>query len=143
MALGSKDKVGAAGGDKNADKEMKEDEAAKSKLNVQVQEFVNFIFDKKLMEASVVKVGYDVKKLPLGELSNETVLKGYQILKKIENVINKVEKGSVADLTSDFYTYIPHNFGMKKMSLFIIDTLDKVKEKIDLIQALVDIQVAH
>ena len=36
------------------------------------------------MEESVVKVGYDIKRMPLGELSKETVLKGYQILRKIE-----------------------------------------------------------
>jgi hypothetical protein len=29
------------------------------------------------MEESVVNIGYDVKRMPLGELSNETVLKGY------------------------------------------------------------------
>jgi hypothetical protein len=29
------------------------------------------------MEESVVKIGYDVKKMPLGELSKDTVLKGY------------------------------------------------------------------
>jgi len=45
-------------------------------------------------------------------------------------------------LSGEFYTNIPHNFGMKKMSLFVIDSMDKLKEKLDLIQSLVDIQVA-
>jgi poly [ADP-ribose] polymerase len=45
---------------------------------------IEFIFNKKLMEDSVIKVGYDVKKLPLGELSKETVLKGYSVLREIE-----------------------------------------------------------
>ncbi len=48
-----------------------------SKLDANVQDFVRLIFDKKLMEDSVVNIGYDIKKMPLGELSKETVLKGY------------------------------------------------------------------
>jgi hypothetical protein len=48
------------------------------------------------MEAAVVKVGYDVKKMPLGELSKETALKGMAILKAIEEVISKT---TVGDLT--------------------------------------------
>ncbi len=94
------------------------------------------------MEESVVKIGYDVKKLPLGDLSKETVLKGYQILRSIENVLAGTSKESLEDLSSEFYTNIPHNFGMKKMRNFLIDTNEKVKEKLDLIQNLVDIQVA-
>ena len=107
-----------------------------------MQDFIKLIFNKKLMEESVVKIGYDVKKLPLGDLSKETVLKGYQILRSIENVLAGTSKESRENLSSEFYTNIPHNFGMKKMINFLIDTNDKVKEKLDLIQNLVDIQVA-
>lgn len=45
------------------------------------------------MESSVSAVGYDLKKMPLGELSKETVLKGYAILKTIEEVISGKVKG--------------------------------------------------
>jgi hypothetical protein len=50
---------------------------------------VQVIFNKKLMEESVVKIGYDIKRLPLGELSAETVLEGYKILRNIELVLAK------------------------------------------------------
>lgn len=91
------------------------------------------------MEESVVKVGYDIKRMPLGELSKETVLKGYQILRDIEAVLEGKSKGNMADLSSQFYTNIPHNFGMKHMSHFTINTKEKLKEKLDLITNLVDI----
>ena len=58
-------------------------------------------------------------------------------------MLNKKSKESIADLSSSFYTHIPHNFGMQKMSKFIIDTLEKVKEKMDLISNLSDIKIAH
>ena len=40
------------------------------------------------MDEAVIKVGYDVKKMPLGELSKETALKGMAYLKQIEEDVN-------------------------------------------------------
>jgi hypothetical protein len=62
-----------------------------SKLEVPVQNLINFIFDKKLMEQSVTSVGYDPSKLPLGELSEENVKLGYQHLRAIEDILLKVK----------------------------------------------------
>ena len=118
---------------------MAESNLPKSKLDPQVQELVKFIFDKNLMEQSVVKVGYDIKRLPLGELSKETVLKGYAILREIEAVLEGKSKQDLSSLSSQFYTNIPHNFGMMKMSNFVINNKEKLKEKLDLITNLVDI----
>ena len=78
--------------------------------------------------------------MPLGKLSKETVLKGYAILSKIEKELKGNSNHLVlADLSGDFYTNIPHNFGMAKMANFIIDSMAKVKEKYDLITDLLDI----
>lgn len=71
-----------------------------SKLNENVAELIKMIFNKKMMEESVVKIGYDVKRLPLGELSSETVLEGFRILRNIELVIAKKSKMSLQDLSS-------------------------------------------
>ena len=48
---------------------------------------VKFFFDQKLMESSIVSVNVDVKRMPLGQLSKETVLEGYKILREIEDAI--------------------------------------------------------
>jgi hypothetical protein len=45
-----------------------------------VSELIKFIFNKNLMEKSMASVGYDVSKLPLGQLSEETVNAGYKVL---------------------------------------------------------------
>jgi poly [ADP-ribose] polymerase len=91
----------------------------------------------------VIKIGFDVKRMPLGQLDKETVLEGYKYLREIEKVLNGKSKGDLAELSSKFYTYIPHNFSMKHMSNFTIKTLEMLKEKIDLIQNLLDIKIAH
>lgn len=95
------------------------------------------------MAKSVTAVGYDIKKMPLGELSKETVQKGYEVLKKIESVLQKKSTGNLTQLSGEFYTMIPHNFGMQKMSNFVIDTLDKMRDKFYLVQNLIAIQDAH
>ena len=43
------------------------------------------------------------------------------------------------DLSSKFYSHIPHNIGHSRMSAYIINTLDKVKFKCDLIDDLIGI----
>ena len=47
---------------KNDDKKT----VPKSKLDDNLQALISFIFDMKLIEQSVVQVGYDPKRLPLG-----------------------------------------------------------------------------
>ncbi len=77
-------------GEKQEAKEVDVDskEFEKSKLHPQVQDFVKLIFNKTLMEQAVAANGYDIKKLPLGDLSHETIQKGYEVLSEIEKAIN-------------------------------------------------------
>ena len=79
------------------------------------------------MKESIRAVGYDIDKKPLGELSEETVLQGYAILCKIENILVNKKKGDLTDLSSQFYSTIPHNFGFQKMKNFIISDSEQLK----------------
>ena len=141
---GGKDKDQAAGGavgvsTKAAITVSANESFAKSALPNSVQTLMKFFFDKSLMETSMVSVNVDVRRMPLGQLSKETVLKGYSILRNLEDAIQKGRRNELGDLSGQFYTNIPHNFGMKKMSMFIIQTMEQVKEKYDLITNLLDI----
>lgn len=61
------------------EKKEQKDDAADAKdclpsaLDPQVQDFVKLIYNKGLMEQAVAANGYDIKKLPLGDLSSETI----------------------------------------------------------------------
>jgi poly [ADP-ribose] polymerase 2/3/4 len=122
-----------------------------SKLEPAVQGLMTFIHDKDAMEKSVIKAGYDISKLPLGKLSDETIMEGYKYLSQIEVLLKSVgrnddsckplssdKKAKVFALSSKFYTFIPHNFGFSKMANHAIDTLKKVEEKTDLVSSLSD-----
>lgn len=58
----------------------------------------------------------DVKKMPLGKISKSQIAKGFEALEQIEDAIknkadDKKRTSELAELSSLFYTLIPHNFG--------------------------------
>ncbi|XP_041659335.1 poly [ADP-ribose] polymerase 2 [Cheilinus undulatus] len=112
-----------------------------SKLDMKVQSLLEMICDLKAMEECVLEMKFDTKKAPLGKLTTEQIRAGYTALKKIEDCLKK--KGSNKDLLeacNQFYTRIPHDFGLRVPP--IIRTEDELKEKIALLEALSDIQIA-
>eukprot|EP01022_Parablepharisma_sp_SALTPOND_P023167 TRINITY_DN480_c0_g1_i2.p1 TRINITY_DN480_c0_g1~~TRINITY_DN480_c0_g1_i2.p1 ORF type:complete len:963 (-),score=64.22 TRINITY_DN480_c0_g1_i2:10195-13083(-) len=113
-----------------------------STLDKKVQDLIKLIFNMKMMQKQMVEIGYDAKKMPLGKLSKDTIKKGYEVLKKISDVLDGKVKGDLYDLSSEFFTVIPHDFGFKKMSQFVINTKQRLKEKLDMVQALGDIEIA-
>ena len=116
----------------NYEAEVKEEDLKKEK------KIINEPKKKYLFE-----IGYDSKKMPLGKLSSSTLLNGLNILKNIEIELNNENpnKENLTKLSSQFYSQIPHNFGFKKMANFIIDSTEKIKEKIDMINALSDMKI--
>jgi len=113
-----------------------------STLHSSVQDLISLICNIQTMEQAVMEMEYDTKKAPLGKVTTEQISAGYQSLKSISDCITK-GKTSGAEITqacNDFYTRIPHEFGMRTPPL--IKTNEKVKAKLQLLEALADIQVA-
>lgn len=114
-----------------------------SKLDPKIQSLLELICDLKAMEECVLEMKFDTKKAPLGKLTPEQIRAGYSALKKIEDCLKKKKNGSSRDLLeacNQFYTRIPHDFGLKTPPL--IRTEEELKEKIALLEALSDIQIA-
>ncbi|XP_029379862.1 poly [ADP-ribose] polymerase 2 isoform X2 [Echeneis naucrates] len=112
-----------------------------SKLDLKIQSLLELICDLKAMEECVLEMKFDTRKAPLGKLTSEQIKAGYTALKRIEGCLKK--KGSNRELLeacNQFYTRIPHDFGLKTPP--IIRTEDELKEKIALLEALSDIQIA-
>lgn len=113
-----------------------------AKISPQVIDLIRLIYDINIMNDQMKEIGFDASKLPLGKISKETIIDGYCILQRIEQVITKEAKGDLSALSSKFYTKIPHNFGFLHLSSFTINTIDLLKEKIGLLESLKDIQIA-
>ncbi len=127
-------------------KKKTEEKAAgtkKCKLDARIQKLVNLIFNMKFMSEIMSKRGFDTKKMPLGKLSKYTLEAGHNVLLKIEDVLNGKKKGDLSELSSEFYTLIPHDFGFQQMSQFVINTKDKLKEKMETLESLGDLEFAN
>jgi len=116
--------------------------APESSLAKSVQDLVSLICNIQTMEQAVMEMEYDTKKAPLGKVTTEQISAGYRSLKSISDCINrgKTTGAEIIQACNDFYTRIPHEFGMKKPP--VIKTSEMVKAKLQLLEALADIQVA-
>ncbi|CAJ1969733.1 unnamed protein product [Sphenostylis stenocarpa] len=113
-----------------------------SKLEPRVARFISLVCNVSMMNQQMMEIGYNANKLPLGKLSKSTILKGYEVLKRLANVIDKGDRKVLDQLSGEFYTVIPHDFGFKKMREFAIDTPQKLKRKLEMVEALGEIEVA-
>lgn len=93
--------------------DKKKSKTAKSCLDQPVQDLMQLIYNINLMKQQMTEIGYDANKLPLGKLGKETLTQGYEILKEIEKVLDGTKKGDLYELSSNFYSKIPHNFGFQ------------------------------
>ncbi|KAI8620371.1 poly polymerase catalytic domain-containing protein [Chytriomyces sp. MP71] len=114
-----------------------------SKLDPSVQELVKLIFNLEMMEKEMTEIGYDAKKMPLGKLTKRTIEKGYLELKAISDELDKSipDRRTLSQLSSNFYTIIPHAFGMRTPP--IITTKHMLADKLRMVEALGDIQITQ
>ncbi|XP_069044736.1 poly [ADP-ribose] polymerase 2 isoform X2 [Lepisosteus oculatus] len=112
-----------------------------SKLDQRVQALLELICDLKAMEECVLEMKFDTKKAPLGKLTPQQIKGGYEALKRIEECLNKKKTSKeLLEACNTFYTRIPHDFGLRTPPL--IRSEQELKEKIALLEALSDIQIA-
>ncbi|KAF5730027.1 hypothetical protein HS088_TW20G00397 [Tripterygium wilfordii] len=109
-----------------------------TKLDPRIADFISLIANIGMMEQQMMGLGYNAKKLPLGKLSKSTIIKGYDVLRRIADFIDQPDKGKL----EEFYTIIPHDFGFRKMCEFIIDNPYTLKSKLEMLEALGQIEVA-
>uniref|UniRef100_A0A516AGD1 Poly [ADP-ribose] polymerase n=1 Tax=Lingulaulax polyedra TaxID=160621 RepID=A0A516AGD1_LINPO len=116
-----------------------------SKLPPTVQRLMSLICDTNMMKQAMMEIGYDAKKMPLGKISKKMIKEGFEALQVIAAELDKKKPNQVVigDASSRFYSVIPHDFGFQHMSNFIIQTKERLEEKLKMVEALQDIEVAH
>lgn len=86
----------------------------------------------------------DVERLPLGRLQRDQIVKCYKILSQIQKILLSGERGKesvVNALSNDYYSTIPHNYGVKKPVM--IDHLLRIKEKLRVLEQVSYIQASQ
>lgn len=126
-------------------KEEKEQEQPlpESTLAPKVQDLMSLIFNTSMMNRQMKELDYDADKMPLGKLAKATILHGYEVLKKISEVLDQTipNRNELSELSSEFYTVIPHNFGRHTPP--IIQDAPTLKKKLEMLEALGEIEIAQ
>ena len=119
--------------------EMVKVEYEETKLEKQVFELIKLISSKEMFERELKIAGLDLTRMPLGRISAKMISEGYKILKLIEAEVVRPggpRREVVAELSGRFYTVIPHNFGFNKAISFVINTVEKIRDKSDVLESL-------
>ncbi|KAF8588473.1 PARP-domain-containing protein [Ramaria rubella] len=122
-----------------------------STLCPEVQELCKLIFSTTLLSAHLSSMNYDANKLPLGKLAKATILKGFAVLKELAEAIEDPNPASYndrggfrticADLSSRYYSIVPHDFGRVRPP--VIDNMILLKKELEILDALGDMEVAQ
>lgn len=113
-----------------------------SKLSKPVQNLVQLLFDVDMMKNTMLEFELDTEKMPLGKLSRRQLTSAYTVLNQISVLIQKgASQHEFIGATNHFYSLVPHDFGIEKPP--IIDTNEVIKNKSDMIESLMEIELAY
>jgi len=128
-----------------------EDKPSACMLSPELQDLVRFLFNPDNMKSAMTSQNYNYNKLPLGKLSKTTIEKGYLALKDLGEVIQNPDaakakyrgtlKDIFSDLSSKYYTIIPHDFGRKRPAP--INTENQLKAEVDLVEMLGNMRISN
>ncbi|XP_045663210.1 protein mono-ADP-ribosyltransferase PARP3 isoform X3 [Ursus americanus] len=112
-------------------------------LDTATQKLITNIFSKDMFKNAMTLMNLDVKKMPLGKLSKQQIARGFEALEALEVVLRAPADGSLSleELSSRFYTVIPHNFGRNRPPP--INSPELLQAKKDMLLVLADIELAQ
>ncbi|XP_047097726.1 LOW QUALITY PROTEIN: poly [ADP-ribose] polymerase [Schistocerca piceifrons] len=113
-----------------------------SKLPQPVHDLISMIFDVNNMKKLMIEFELDLEKMPLGKLSKKQIQAAYGVLNDLQELVKKGGSDSrFIDASNRFYTLIPHDFGIDNPP--IIRTEEVIKQKIELLDSLMEIEIAY
>lgn len=129
------------GGDE-IEKKITDQNEYKSELKPAVQELMKLMFDLDTMKKALLEFDLDMEKMPLGKLSRKQLSEALKVLQKLSELIQKGGTSSeFIGYSNQFYTLIPHDFGVERPP--VIDTIKMVTEKTEMIESLMELEVAY
>eukprot|EP00286_Rhodomonas_abbreviata_P026315 CAMPEP_0181301288 /NCGR_PEP_ID=MMETSP1101-20121128/7341_1 /TAXON_ID=46948 /ORGANISM="Rhodomonas abbreviata, Strain Caron Lab Isolate" /LENGTH=743 /DNA_ID=CAMNT_0023406577 /DNA_START=60 /DNA_END=2291 /DNA_ORIENTATION=- len=134
-----------AGGADDGDADEGSEKVADSALSEEVQALVQLICDVRMITSSLAQQGCDVAKMPLGKISQNMVREGFKALKAIEAELDKPRpvQAVLMELSSRFFTVVPHDFGFKNIRDCVIGDAKTLKVKLQLVEDLEQLFQAH
>lgn len=115
---------------------------AKSKLDPRVLDLMNILFDPKTYRDAMKEYHIRMPIMPLGKLSERHIIKGFEALKRVEDIIElnepnvRLKESKLVDASSRFSTLIP------TVRPFVIRDKKDLKSKVHMLENLQDMEIA-
>uniref|UniRef100_A0A8C3Q3Y0 Uncharacterized protein n=1 Tax=Geospiza parvula TaxID=87175 RepID=A0A8C3Q3Y0_GEOPR len=112
-------------------------------LDRATQDLVSLIFSSDMFRDAMQTMDIDVKKMPLGKLSKQQIARGFEALEELEAALREQppQATHLEELSSRFYTIVPHNFGRARPPT--INSPELLRAKKDMLLVLADIELAQ
>ncbi|KAK5933912.1 hypothetical protein CgunFtcFv8_014357 [Champsocephalus gunnari] len=111
-------------------------------LDNPTKKLIELIFSDDMFNEEMERMNLDIKKMPLGKLSKIQIAKGFEVLEEIEAALNQKSRSTrLEELSSKFFTTIPHNFGRNRPPT--INDKEIVNQKKEMLMVLADIELAQ
>ncbi|KAK3874546.1 hypothetical protein Pcinc_020505, partial [Petrolisthes cinctipes] len=111
-------------------------------LPLRTQIMIKLIFSDDMFVSQMSSMNLDVRKMPLGKLSKLQIARGLEALLDIEEAIKQNKpRQTLQDLTSKFYTLVPHDFGRQVPPVLGSDSV--VQQKKEVMLTLSDIELTQ
>ncbi|GAM22252.1 hypothetical protein SAMD00019534_054270 [Acytostelium subglobosum LB1] len=116
---------------------------APTSLPQETQELMRIIYNFGHIAEKLKSMKVNLDKMPLGKISQRQIKSAYAVLTEIQDLLALPDtpKAKVLDATNRFYTLIPHDFGRNPPIL--IDNVEILTEKIRMVDAMADIEIAN
>lgn len=127
---------------KNGGKSAAAKQYLPSKLDAETKELIELLFEEDMYMDALKEFDIDVRRMPLGKMTNEQIEKGVDVLKSIEEMLKtgSASRAELDRLSSKFYTVLPHDFGRRKPPT--IDNSNMLQRCFDMCNVLRDMQKA-
>ncbi|RNF04362.1 putative poly(ADP-ribose) polymerase, partial [Trypanosoma conorhini] len=110
-----------------------------SALPTELQDLMKLIGSKSQMTQVMRELEINMERLPLGKISQAQIKRAYQVLKLIEREMKKA-RPKLAELSSQFYTLIPHAVGVRRPP--VINSEELLRQKMDMLETLGKLEIA-
>lgn len=113
-----------------------------SKLSPSIYDLMEMIFNTKQMNKMAMHCDLDLKRMPLGQISSTQIYAAMNVLQKISKYITgNGTQIEIQNASNEFYTLVPHGFSVKRPP--VIDSIDVVKTKNDLLESLLNMGMIY
>ncbi|TMS19687.1 Poly [ADP-ribose] polymerase 3 [Larimichthys crocea] len=105
-------------------------------LDDATKSLIELIFSNDMFKEAMECMNLDIKKMPLGKLSKMQIAKGFEVLEEIEAAMKqKKTSARLQELSSKFFTTVPHNFGRNRPpTINTQEIIDQKKEMLMIIE---------